>query len=1453
MWFGLSGQTFDAETLAKMKAEKEALAAKESKEQKKRVVTASKDDILMQNGTVTTCSAFFYDSGGATGDYANYENFTLTLLPATAGAKIKVQFTEFSVENNYDFLKIYDGTSTNDPQLANLTGTTIPANPYIASNAQGALTFMFTSDNIIVKPGWKATVSCYIPASNDLEAVSLNGSSFATQGIEQEFTVTVKNWGSSDVAGVDYTVELRDNDNNVLATSPGVTLTTGSTFNIPITWTPTTPGNISVLGVVVFAADEVLTNNQTALKNIQVYPAGTFVTQVGEANTFPPSRIPFDYYYKNSASQTIYTPAQLGIAGGIITAIAYKNNFATSTIGQKPVKIWIGETTETNMSNGWIDPSTLTLVYDGNINTPGGVNDILITLQNQYVYQGGNLVIYTYRGFDPSYYSSSDSFYGTEVPGSNCTRRYSSDTQFDPNVTPTSAGTVISWVPNTTLFFSTAGLGFVEGTVTSEGNPLAGVKVQIIGSQSSKLTNASGFYRLSYLQPGNYNIVFSKQGYHNDTAENVTVVADDTTIVDMVLNPIQQYTVSGTITASDTNLPLEGVNVKLEGYENYVATTDANGYYEFANVYGEGLTYVLTAQKTGYQDAVLNITVENGNVTQNIILNEIPYPPKRVTAAIVNDNALVTWFDPFAGPTGSPQWLKWDNGTNYTSVGTGSAANFDVAHRYSPANLQALEVGGMSITKIQFYPNEAAATYTIRIWTGGTPSAPATLAYSQVVSNPTIAAWNEVILTTPFIIDDTQELWIGYNVNTTTGYPAGTDAGPQVEGFGNMMYFQGTWSTLTQLAPSLTYNWNIAAWVDNAKMLGVKQSTLISELLASQPKFDLENVKIKGQYSNMFSTAKENGAYSVAQNSMPKSFENYTVYRLLQGQDPSEWTQLATNVADTFYIDNTWNALASGLYQYAVVANYTNGVTSPAVLSNVLPKDMEVAFTVNITTNSNDPATNAVVTLVNQDGDPQHVYTLTSGATGVTFPAVWRGVYDLTITLAGFNPYNATGININNTGLSHSAQLIEIINEPYGLMVTQQGNNALFSWNNFQATIDDMESYENFIIQNIGNYTMVDVDGSATYSIQNVTFPNQGYVGSFIVFNPSATSPALTSEAWLPHSGSKYLGCFAATTPPNNDWLITEPITVTPGLLFSFWGKSVTDQYGLERFKVGVSTTGAEPSNFTIISGANYIEAPITWTKYSYPLNAYVGQTVRLAIQCVSNDAFVFMVDDLGFEVAKNKSFSGYNVYLDGNQVASGIQGTSYTFQNVPVGQHTAGVRAVYTSGQSSIQTISFNMDAPQYTVTFTVKNIANAPIAGASIAINNTTLTTNAQGIATINLVDGTYSYTVSKTGYNTITDQLVVNGANLPVNVILTGVEDAISNTFAVYPNPANNSLNVARSLTSPAVVEIYSNNGTLLKSFEMNETTMSISISDLNSGVYFLRLIENENTSVQRFIKK
>ena len=76
----------------------------------------------------------------------------------------------------------------------------------------------------------------------------------------------------------------------------------------------------------------------------------------------------------------------------------------------------------------------------------------------------------------------------------------------------------------------------------------------------------------------------------------------------------------------------------------------------------------------------------------------------------------------------------------------------------------------------------------------------------------------------------------------------------------------------------------------------------------------------------------------------------------------------------------------------------------------------------------------------------------------------------------------------------------------------------------------------------------------------------------------------------------------------------------------SFWAKSVTDQYGLERFKVGVGNS-ADYNDFTIISSGNYIEAPTSWTQYEFDLSAYEGQTVRIAINYVGNDSFVLQMD----------------------------------------------------------------------------------------------------------------------------------------------------------------------------------------------------------------------------------
>ncbi|HPW66919.1 MAG TPA: hypothetical protein PLS84_07520, partial [Salinivirgaceae bacterium] len=94
--------------------------------------------------------------------------------------------------------------------------------------------------------------------------------------------------------------------------------------------------------------------------------------------------------------------------------------------------------------------------------------------------------------------------------------------------------------------------------------------------------------------------------------------------------------------------------------------------------------------------------------------------------------------------------------------------------------------------------------------------------------------------------------------------------------------------------------------------------------------------------------------------------------------------------------------------------------------------------------------------------------------------------------------------------------------------------------------------------------------------------------------------------------------------------------------------------------------------------------------------------------------------------------------------------------------------------------------EIPKYTVTFTVVDTANSPIQGATITINQQTLTTNASGVATIDLVNGTYAYTISKEGYVNVTDDAVVNGANVSINKTLNLIEYTV--TFTVVDTATN-----------------------------------------------------------------
>lgn len=102
----------------------------------------------------------FYDSGGSSGEYSNNENNTTIIYPTGGFNSVTVQFSSFNIEEGYDFLSIYDGSDTNSPLIGMYTGTDIGSGLFTATNPEGALTFLFTSDEFVTASGWQASVTC---------------------------------------------------------------------------------------------------------------------------------------------------------------------------------------------------------------------------------------------------------------------------------------------------------------------------------------------------------------------------------------------------------------------------------------------------------------------------------------------------------------------------------------------------------------------------------------------------------------------------------------------------------------------------------------------------------------------------------------------------------------------------------------------------------------------------------------------------------------------------------------------------------------------------------------------------------------------------------------------------------------------------------------------------------------------------------------------------------------------------------------------------------------------------------------------------------------------------------------------------------------------------------------------------------------------------------------------
>jgi len=125
------------------------------------------------------------------------------------------------------------------------------------------------------------------------------------------------------------------------------------------------------------------------------------------------------------------------------------------------------------------------------------------------------------------------------------------------------------------------------------------------------------------------------------------------------------------------------------------------------------------------------------------------------------------------------------------------------------------------------------------------------------------------------------------------------------------------------------------------------------------------------------------------------------------------------------------------------------------------------------------------------------------------------------------------------------------------------------------------------------------------------------------------------------------------------------------------------------------------------------------------------------------------------------------------------------------------------------------------------------------------------------VSLVSTSGSVTTPTVIVNTAAASTLFDNFNIRASATdtLLGVEQLATqdNTFAVYPNPATNLINVSKSNSKINGISLVDVNGRTVKQLSYNGASdIQINIADLERGVYMMNISSEEGTTVKKIIK-
>ena len=192
---------------------------------------------------------------------------------------------------------------------------------------------------------------------------------------------------------------------------------------------------------------------------------------------------------------------------------------------------------------------------------------------------------------------------------------------------------------------------------------------------------------------------------------------------------------------------------------------------------------------------------------------------------------------------------------------------------------------------------------------------------------------------------------------------------------------------------------------------------------------------------------------------------------------------------------------------------------------------------------------------------------------------------------------------------------------------------------------------------------------------------------------------------------------------------------------------------------------------------------------------------------------------------------------------------SGYQFLNWTENDVIVSTESEYTFTITKDINLVANFEKTTCNVTVVVNPEEAGTVTGAGTYIKNMSVTLVATANTGYKFVNWTENGTIVSTEreYSFV----VSLDTDLVANFISTEGVEELTSSFNIYPNPVSDKLYI-ETQTQTQTVEIYDVYGRRQSMVNGQQSTV-IDVSDLNSGVYFVKVVTNEGDVVKRFVKK